>query len=219
MKIFSYVLFGLCIFSLIVSLAFIPEPTFSSHISDTISNDAETVNTANGSHISESAVGSASNSSKPVSSKLPAEIQKENQRHQQKLAELEADYRTAIRKCETDIYCQKIGCTMSESECRSKIAEIDREIAVVQSEINRHHSLQHSGISAPSASQTANGMNLQFKLQGLYNKKNPYTEILNKYNTIRTLELKKIDIENKYTDAVLAECKFHEQELKRLNKK
>lgn len=219
MKNVSYALICLCILLLIAALPSMLAPASSSRIPDAVNSNEENTYTANNSHTGKNTTGSVTNGSTSVSSKLPVAIQEENQRHQQKLAELEADYQTTIRKCETDIYCQKVGCTMSEAECRSKIAEIDREIAAVQSEIDRYCSQKHNGISAPSASQTANGMNLQFKLQGLYNEKTPYTEILNKYNTIRKLELKKIDIENKYTDAVLAECEFHEQELKRLNQK
>ena len=214
MKIVSYVLFCLCIWLLVAALPSMLAPTSSSRIPDAVNSNEENTHTANNSHTGQNTTGSITNGSTSVSSKLPVAIQEENQRHQQKLAELEADYRTDIRKCETDIYNQKVGCTISEAECNAKIAELRQKIAEIESKIS------HSGSSIGNSSHSAaNNVNLVLSIQSLSNQITKYNDILRKYATIRSLERKKLDIENDYTDAVLAECEFHEQELKRLNQK
>lgn len=139
-------------------------------------------------------------------------------RHEQVLAELEADYTQAIHDCDVEIYCQKVSCTMSESECKSKIEELNRQINAKQAELNNIPSSGNSIGGGSNSVNTAKRTNLILAIQGLQSQRNQYNSILQKYKNIRSLEQKKISIENTYTDAVLAECELHEKQLESIKK-
>ena len=139
-------------------------------------------------------------------------------RHKKVLAELEADYIQAIHDCDVEINCQKVGCYMSESECQNKIKEIDKKISERQEELRRIPSSGNSIGGGSSGVNVAKRTNLILAIQKLQSERSQYNSILQKYKTIRSLEQKKILIENTYIDAVLAECDLHEEQLEKIKK-
>ena len=140
----------------------------------------------------------------------------ETARHKQKLAELEDTYKEELRECESDISVQKAGCTMKEEECKAKISELDAQIAEKYAELNKIPSSSNSIDPGNNSINIAKRSSLLTTIQSLQSKRYQYTSILNRYKTIRSLENKKLQIENEYTNAVLAECELYEKNLKEI---
>ena len=167
-------------------------------------------------------IESSNNDSNSKSSKSESETKlqeakdAEIARHKLVLENLKAERDAALRKCESDIAIQKIGCTMTESDCNDKIEELDKKIAQLQTELNKIPTPGNSITGGSSGIDSAKRSQLIVSIDSLRSKKHQYTSILQKYKNIRSLESKKITIENDYTDAVLAECELHDTNMNKL---
>lgn len=128
-------------------------------------------------------------------------------RHQKAMTSLQTSYESQIRKIESRISSTQSSCIYSEAECRSKISELNSEISSLEYEIS------HLGSGSINS---AKKVNLRMKIQNLETEKSKWQEYLNRYSTLRSLELQKLSIEDDYYDAVDAEYAKYNRNIARI---